>query len=232
MNGYVLTRRWFDFAYGNPNVRSQHTALYCWCIELNNRLQWKEYFGLPTEEGCEFTGIGNRKTFYSALEDLKKWGFIDEIQASKNQSQARIISLRLCEFAQAENKQDTSTDTSTDHIDKQPNNETSKTIKKTKKKNEVKEFVPPTIEQVEAYFLEQGADLDQAERCFFYYKDLDWHNKYGKKLSNWKSTMRNNWILKNQNNEQTFDVSRQNFEQMPQRKSHQFHETYNFTPNQ
>ena len=246
MNGYQLTRQWFDFAYNNPKVKSQHTALYCWCVELNNRLQWKESFGLPTDETREYTGIGNRNTFYAALEDLKNWGFIKEIQSSINQSQSRIISLRLSENAQAaiqaEDKQSTSTDTSGDTIDKQSkqlnieNNNNSKPEAKPKKKPRAKktQFVPPTYEQVEAYFLEQGSNRDLAEKSYFHYKDLDWHNKYGKKLVNWKSTMRNNWILKNQNNELTLEVpaapaaSDQNLKQ----KSRQFHETYNFTPNQ
>ena len=130
MNGYQLTRRWFDFAYDNHGVKSQHTALYCWCVELNNRLQWKESFGLPTDEAREYTGIGNRNTFYAALEDLKKWGFIKEIQTSINQSQSRIISLRLSKNVQAdilaEDNQSSSTDTSTDTIVKQSNNETIK----------------------------------------------------------------------------------------------------------
>jgi hypothetical protein len=133
MNGYQLTRRWFDFAFYHKEVKSQHTALYCWCVELNNRLQWKESFGLPTHEACEFTGIGNRNTFYAALDDLKKWGFIDIIQESNNQSTSRIISLRLGEFDQAEvqpmTKQSSADDTGTAPIVKQYKPKNNKTIK-------------------------------------------------------------------------------------------------------
>jgi hypothetical protein len=133
MNGYQLTRRWFDFAFKHKEVKSQHTALYCWCVELNNRLQWKDSFGLPTHEACEFTGIGNRNTFYAALEDLKKWGFIDIIQESNNQSVSRIISLRLIEFDQAEvqpmTKQSSGDGTGTAPIVKQYKPLNNKTIK-------------------------------------------------------------------------------------------------------
>ena len=235
MNGYQLTRQWFDFAYKNPEVRSQHTALYCWCVELNNRLQWKESFGLPTDESCEHTGIGNRKTFYAALEDLKKWGFIDEIQVSKNQSHSRVIALRLCENAQAEiqaeYKQSTSEDTSTASIDKQVNSETSKhtkPIKESKPKGQSKKFVPPTFEEVEAYFIEHGASQELLDRCYFYYKERNWHNKMGKPVLNWKTTVLNNWILKNQNKEQTSYVPPPPPAQ-PARRSRPLHESYTFT---
>jgi hypothetical protein len=137
MNGYQLTRRWFDFAFDNKEVKPQHTALYCWCVELNNRLQWKKSFGLPTDESCEYTGIGNRKTFYNALDDLKKWGFVEIIQDSKNQNQSRVISLCLCENEQAPtqaptqagHKQSESNDSGSAPIGKQYKPKNSKTIK-------------------------------------------------------------------------------------------------------
>lgn len=94
------------------------------------------------------------------------------------------------------------------------------------------QFVPPTYEQVEAYFLEQGSNRELAEKCYFHYKDLDWHNKFGKKLANWKSTMLNNWIRKNQNIEQSVYVPPPTAEQGPKPKSKQFHESFTFTSNQ
>lgn len=201
MNGYQLTRQWFDFAYNNPKVKAQHTALYCWCVELNNRLQWKESFGLPTDETREYTGIGNRNTFYAALEDLKTWGFIKEIQSSINQSQSRIISLRLSENAQAalqaEDKQSASTDTSSDTIDKQSkqlNNENNISSKpKSKKKKEKVQFVPPTIEQIQEYFNEKAYPLQLVEKVFNYYNDKQWHKSNGNPVIDWKATIRNNW---------------------------------------
>ena len=201
MNGYQLTRQWFDFAYNNSEVKPQHTALYCWCVELNNRLQWKESFGLPTDETREYTGIGNRNTFYAALEDLKKWGFIKEIQSSINQSHSRIISLRLSENAQAalqaEDKQSTSTDTSSDTIDKQSkqlNNENNISIKpKAKKKKEKVEFIAPTIEQVQEYFNEKEYPLPLVDKVFNYYNDRQWHKINGNPVIDWKATIRNNW---------------------------------------
>jgi hypothetical protein len=93
MNGYNLSRKWFDFAFENQEAKVQHTAIYLWCVELNNRLGWKESFRLPTSSTMEGLSIGNKNTFLSALKDLESWGFIKIISESKNQNQARIISI-------------------------------------------------------------------------------------------------------------------------------------------
>lgn len=89
------------------------------------------------------------------------------------------------------------------------------------------QFVPPTFEQIEAYFHEHGASTYLAEKCFFHYKDLNWHNKFGKPILNWKTTVLNNWILKNQNNEQTSYVPPPPPEQ-PARRSRPLHESFTF----
>jgi len=230
MNGYQLTRKWFDFAYNNSKVKPQHTALYCWCVELNNRLQWKESFGLPTDEAREYTGIGNRNTFYSALEDLKKWGFIKEIQPSINQSQSRIISLRLVENEQAGDKQSSSSNTSNDTIGKQSNNETLKTSNEN--------FDLSGYGQM-AYLVQRW--LDYKKSINDKYKSQESLNMFFKKLTKYSNgnaqlaediieeSMANEWKgifePKNQkNNSANQDV--------PPGRTRQFHESFTFTPNQ
>lgn len=201
MNGYQLTRQWFDFAYSNNEVKPQHTALYCWCVELNNRLQWKESFGLPTDEACEYTGIGNRNTFYSAFNDLKNWGFIKEIKSSINQNQSRIISLRLSEIDQAEMQAEvrhcSGSIASTATIDKQYkqlNNKNNIDISpKVKKKKEKVEFIPPTIQEVYDFFTERFYPLQLVEKVYNHYNDKQWHKSNGQPVIDWKATIRNNW---------------------------------------
>jgi hypothetical protein len=175
-------------------------------------LQWKESFGLPTHEACEFTGIGNRNTFYAALDDLKKWGFIDIIQESNNQSTSRIISLRLGEFDQAEvqpmTKQSSGGGTSTDPIDKQYKHLNNKT---TKGKKEVKKFIAPSIDEVRSYFEEKGFPIDLVQQVYSHYADADWTKANGGKVLDWKRTISNNWQekfdrhkSKNQNSNQSY----------------------------
>ena len=138
MNGYDLSRQWFDFAFEKTECKVQHTALYLWIVELNNRLGWKKEFGLPTNATMEGLGIGNRGTYAKTLSDLKDWGFIEIVQESKNQYQACIIKLCLFNNEQAErqaldqalirhsDKQSSGIDTGTVRIDKPRNNETNK----------------------------------------------------------------------------------------------------------
>lgn len=250
MNGYQLTRRWFNFAFEKTEAKVQHTAIYCWLVELNNRLGWKDEFTINTQFTMEGLSIGNKNTYLTALADLENWGFIKTLRPSINQNYGRVVTLRCGDLvttdttamdkAMIQESDDNGEGgvpivkpQTTKPLNTKPDIEPDKKPEKKVRQKKTK-FIAPTYEQVEAYFLEQGSNRDLAEKSYFHYKDLDWHNKYGKKLVNWKSTMRNNWILKNQNNELTLEVpaasaaSDQNLKQ----KSRQFHETYNFTPNQ
>ncbi|MCM4154752.1 hypothetical protein [Gramella sp. AN32] len=94
MNGYELSRAWFDFSFTNTcKVNPVHSAIFFFAIERCNRLGWKKEFGFPTDLAMEAVGIKNYKTYYRALQDLVEWGFIRWIQKSKNQYTANIIAL-------------------------------------------------------------------------------------------------------------------------------------------
>jgi len=94
MNGYELSRKWFDFCFENPEkIKPNHSALYFFAIEHCNRLGWKEKFGFPTEMAKDAIGIKNYRTYINTLNDLVEWGFIKMIEKSKNQYSANIIAL-------------------------------------------------------------------------------------------------------------------------------------------
>jgi len=94
MNGYELSRLWFDFCFENPEkIKPNHTALYFFIIEHCNRLGWKEKFGLPSLHTMESIGIRSKNTFYKTFNDLVDWGFVNIVEKSKNQNTANIISL-------------------------------------------------------------------------------------------------------------------------------------------
>lgn len=140
MNGYDLSRRWFDFAFENRDCKVQHTALYMWIIELNNRLGWKVEFGLPMGATMEGLSIGNKTTYSNTLKDLVSWGFIQIVQEAKNQYQSCII--KLCRYESEPalstalstalyrhcDQQSTSIESGTVTIDKPLNNETFKPL--------------------------------------------------------------------------------------------------------
>lgn len=94
INGYELSRNWFDWCYENPElVKPAHTALYFFIIEHYNRLGWKEKFGLPTQMSMDAIGIKNWRTYKSVFDDITEWGFINVIEKSKNQYSATVIAL-------------------------------------------------------------------------------------------------------------------------------------------
>jgi hypothetical protein len=94
LNGYDLSRAWFDFCFENPEkIKTNHTALYFLAIEHCNRLGWKEKFGLPTTMAMEAIGIKSYNTYINTLRDLVDWKFIKMIEVSKNQHSANIVAL-------------------------------------------------------------------------------------------------------------------------------------------
>jgi hypothetical protein len=94
MNGYELSRNFFDFCFENPEkVKPNHVALYFFAIEHCNRLGWKEKFGLPTEMAKDAIGINSYNTYSKTLSDLIEWGFIILVQKSVNQYSSNIVAI-------------------------------------------------------------------------------------------------------------------------------------------
>jgi len=95
MNGYDLSRMFWDFSFTNPElIKPNHCAVYFFAIEHCNRLGWKDKFGFPTTMVMEAVGIKSYNTYKSTLDDLVKFGFIKMIESSKNQYSSNIIALK------------------------------------------------------------------------------------------------------------------------------------------
>lgn len=94
MNGYELSRKWFDWCFENPEkINPNHSAMYFFIIEHCNRLGWKDKFGLPTTMVKEAIGIKNFRTYVNTLNDLVEWGFIKMVEKSKNQHSSNIVAI-------------------------------------------------------------------------------------------------------------------------------------------
>lgn len=94
MNGYQLSRDWFNFRFENPSrVRAVHTELYLYLVDQWNRLGQKTEIGLPTKFTMDCLGIGSYNTFKKTLSDLVDWGFVKILKDSANQHQSKIIAL-------------------------------------------------------------------------------------------------------------------------------------------
>lgn len=139
LNGYDLSRKWFDWCFENPEkISPNHTALYFFIIEHCNRLGWKSKFGLPTTMAKESIGIRSYNTYINTLNDLVNWGAIIMIEKSKNQFSSNIIAISNFDkaldkaldkaFIKHGTKQVESTSESIYSIDKPINKETIKQI--------------------------------------------------------------------------------------------------------
>lgn len=94
MNGYDLSRNWFNWCFENPEkIKPIHSAIFFFAVEHCNRLGGKEKFGFPSQMTMEAIGVRKYQTYGKALSDLVDWGFITMIEKSKNQYSANIISI-------------------------------------------------------------------------------------------------------------------------------------------
>jgi len=129
LNGYHLHKRWFEFAFNNPDlITPSHGCMISWFIELNNRMDWREKFSSPASQTMAATGISSYNTYKKIFNNLVEWGFVNVISASKNQYTACVIALSNFDKAlidkdqlhcQNLTKQEESTTQSTDSIYKQ-----------------------------------------------------------------------------------------------------------------
>ncbi len=140
INGYELSRKWWDFSFNNNDVKPIHSAIYLFAVEQCNRLGWKEKFSFRTDIAMESTGIKSYRTYINALRDLVDWGFIDMVEKSKNQHTANVVALALEDKAhvkaldkaltKAHVKAHVKASTPIHKTKKQVNNETNKPINK------------------------------------------------------------------------------------------------------
>lgn len=94
MDVFKLSRSFFDWSFENPELISPlHSAIFFFAIEHCNRLWWKEKFWFPTSMVMEAIWIRKWETYNKAYQDLIQWGFIKEIEKSKNQYSSCIISI-------------------------------------------------------------------------------------------------------------------------------------------
>lgn len=123
MNGYDLTRMWYNFKFENPKlVRAIHSDMYFYIVDLWNRLGNKSEFGLPTSVTMECLGIGSYNTYKKTFNDLVSFGFIKVVKDSINQHSSRIVALSKIDKAtdKALDKATIkATDKATDTINKQ-----------------------------------------------------------------------------------------------------------------
>jgi hypothetical protein len=206
MNGYELSRNWFDWAFENPElINPNHTAIYFYVIDQCNRLGWKDKFGLPSQMAMDALGIKKHETFFRYFNDLVDWGFIGMVQKSKNQYTANIITLKS-----AIPKKGTALEKAIlGHTEKQTEGmgvgissiDKPITLNLKPETNNIDEpklkFQKPTQLEISNFLLEKYPDaniqgaINFAEKFWNSYENKDWKiNKV--KMKNWKLAI-SNW---------------------------------------
>jgi hypothetical protein len=94
INGYTLSRNYFEWAFNNPD-RSDPVicALYFFIIDEFNRSKWKDKIYLYRGRCMDAIGCKSPKTYRRAYLSLIEAGFIKIITKSPNQYRANEISL-------------------------------------------------------------------------------------------------------------------------------------------
>jgi hypothetical protein len=189
MNSYELSRKFWDFAFENPDrIKPIHSAIYFFAIEHCNRLGWKEKFGLPSQMVMEAIGVKNWRTYSQGLNELIDFGFIKLLEKSSNQYSSNIIA--IVNFTKADTKA----------LDKALQKHSTKqgqsivSIDKQETKN--KETYIPELNEFLDYAREKVSNINLAAVTLKYesWIENDWNtNVKGKehKIKNWKSTLLN-----------------------------------------
>jgi hypothetical protein len=196
MNGYELSRKWFDFCFENPEkIKPNHSALYFFAIEHCNRLGWKEKFGFPTEMAKDAIGIKNYRTYINTLNDLVEWGFIKMIEKSKNQYSANIIA--LVNYTKATTKATTKAldKAMSKHSQKQSksNYKSIDSINKQRTNNKEQINNIPEFSEFKNHALSKkpNIDLQALKNKYESWVENGWKDGNNNKIINWKSKLTN-----------------------------------------
>jgi hypothetical protein len=187
MNSYELSRKFWDFAFENPDrIKPIHSAIYFFAIEHCNRLGWKEKFGLPSQMVMEAIGVKNWRTYSQGLNELIDFGFIKLLEKSSNQYSSNIIA--IVNFTKADTK---ALDKALQkHGTKQGQSIVS--INKQETKNNKQIYIPEFSEFL-SYAVSQVPNVIQQEVKLKYDSWVvnDWKDGNDKKIVNWKSKLNN-----------------------------------------
>lgn len=169
MNGYELSRDWFNFRFENPStVRAVHTELYLYLVDQWNRLGQKKEIGLPTRFTMESLGIGSYNTYKKTLDDLVYWKFVKIVKDSANQHQSKVVAISKNDKASDKaldkataKARDKASDKASDTIDEQGN----------KEQRTIEQDAPLIFERFRVLFPGKKRGLETELKAFQKHKD-------------------------------------------------------------
>lgn len=165
-----------------------HLFIY---LLLNANYEDGSYRGVEVKRGQILTGRRKlaEKTGLSEQQirnQLNRLKSTNELTI-KSTKQYSIIELTNYDHYQQTNQQNNQQSTN-ESADNQPLSKKNKELKKLKK------YIPPTVEEVQAYFKQKGYSPLAAKKAFDYYDAADWKDSRGKPVKNWKQKMIAVWF--------------------------------------
>ena len=193
---YMLPKGLFtNPLYKDISIAAKVTyALFKDRMELSRKNGWHDdngdiYLVYPSEQIEKDLNIAH-STASKVINELRTVGLIDTVR--QGLGKANIIYIKKFEIHTSgsmkselqEVRNSYSNDTKVSDTE---NNDTESLYIGATPKNKHKTFIPPTLEEVQAYVTEKGYNID-VSYFYEYYQTTDWHDKKGNKVKNWKLT--------------------------------------------
>jgi hypothetical protein len=126
--------------------------------------------------------------------DSEKWERVKQVRKEAGQKGGLTKAKQM--LANAKNANQTMANVAVNVNDNVNVNVTENVTKE--KKSIKKEFEPPTLAEVQAWFTEQGSTPEQGAKAWHYYNDGNWIDAKGQPVKNWRQKMRGGRWLETQ----------------------------------
>ncbi len=188
-----------------------HYSLYMALFHVWNNSMFRDEINVRRDEMMMLSKIGSANTYTRCIRELDEWGFIGYMPSSSKFKSSKVHMYRFDNGD--DNGSGKSAAKGNDNANEQhmrPFINNTKTKKKPNKpektsKGELhspvtqdktqKRFIPPTLEQVQSFFLENKSDHLEAEKYFNHFQSNGWLVGGRTKMKDWQAAARN-WILR------------------------------------
>ena len=184
MNYIKQVNTFYKLIQDNP-LSSNAQCLYNYLLNKCSELGWKSEFSVSNLIVCGFTCL-SRQALDRARNELVQKGYIKYKKGHSNQAGKYLI---VC-FDTQNDTQDSTQDNTQGNTQGGHDVSTLNKQKKTKQKRKSikKEFVAPTLEEIEKYISEKGLKVD-AKNFYDYFTAGNWIDSNGNKVKNWKQKL-------------------------------------------
>jgi hypothetical protein len=199
----------------DARLNTTHVSLYLALFLMWNHNRFRNPISINRTELMKISKIGSQGTYHKCMTDLHKWSYI-KYEPSHNPFKGSLIHMfNFCTSAEQVVKQPVEqlveqvSDTYINSINKKKQiKQTNKgkgelhSPEKTKNSRAIpspsktrQRFVPPSLDEVKSFFLENKSDYIEAEKFFNHFESNGWLVGGRTKMKDWQAAARN-WILR------------------------------------